>query len=532
MKNVLHKALLVSLVGVAAAGVLAGCGKTSTDGVTIRIPVYDRGGAVDVTNNYWTKYVQENFGDPNGITVEYVAIPRGDVLNAYANLANSGQLPTILMEYDFPKQAQWADDGYLAEIDLKDFKKAAPTYYKMMEDNGLLNFTDLNGKTYFALAERPYWNNTYNYVTFYRADWLEKLGVNYPSTYAETKELYKKLKEGGYCEYPAGGSKIAGAGVDQNYGFRTRPQDELEWATTGDYAIPALSTEATKKLIKRQNELYNLGYLNPEFYTREATDNEADFVAGKSFSYSAYIAPNIAVLTSFYENNPDAKLAIAYTDGLVVDEDGVSNAYRPNNQFGMMIGFSATASKAEIEAAWKYMEWFIQPDNLFTMQYGIEGQTFEYKDGIPSITNNSEGEYAMANNNKDYYCVCIESYNIDNIDDLIKVNAPSGYKDSADFVTQIKKNYEGMVKLAEAEGGIYIQSDCNFATVINAVTEKQQNLLDKYSEFRTKLTTCKPEEFDALYEDYKKQYLEAGYQAIIDERKAAYENGLTSKLPK
>ncbi len=42
---------------------------------------------------------------------------------------------------------------------------------------------------------------------------------------------------------------------------------------------------------------------------------------------------------------------------------------------------------------------------------------------------------------------------------------------------------------------------------------------------------CKPEEFDALYEQYSQEYLNMGYQSILDERKAAYEDGKTTKLP-
>ncbi len=43
------------------------------ENVTIRIPVYDRHieGAPDVTKNYWTDWIQENFGDKYNITVEY-----------------------------------------------------------------------------------------------------------------------------------------------------------------------------------------------------------------------------------------------------------------------------------------------------------------------------------------------------------------------------------------------------------------------------------------------------------------------------
>lgn len=562
-KNTLQKVLSASLVGAMAVTMLAGCGNSETaseptekatesapiaeveqvevqeeagmaswtpfeETVTLQVPVYDRGGEVDVTSNYWTNWIQENFGDAYNINVEYVAIPRGDVLNAYANLANSGTLPTILMEYDFPKQAQWADEGYLQELDLDQLAQIAPTYYQMIVDQGNLQNTALNGVTYFALAERPYWNNTYNYATFYRADWLEQLGLSYPTTFAETLEVYKAIKDAGLCDYPAGGSKVTGAGVDQNYGFRTYPQDEYEWATTGDYAIPALSTEANKKLVKRQNQLFNEGYLNPEFYTREATDNEADFIAGKCFEYRAYIAPSIAVLDSFYEQNPDGKLAIAVCPGLVVDDEGVSNSYRPNNSFGMMVSFSATATEDQVKAGMMYMEWLMQPENLFTFQYGFEGETFDYVDGLPVMRDLTGTEYAMANNNKDYFCIVVESKTLGNIEDDVKLNAPVNYPDSDDFYTQLLENYNGMVAMADSG---YVNSDCNFAVVISAQSEYQQVLLDKYTEYRTKLTTCSADEFDALYDQYSQEYLDAGYQAIIDERGEAYNNGYTSKLP-
>ncbi len=53
----------------------------------------------------------------------------------------------------------------------------------------------------------------------------------------------------------------------------------------------------------------------------------------------------------------------------------------------------------------------------------------------------------------------------------------------------------------------------------------------KYAEYKDALIMCKPEEFDALYEQYSQEYLNMGYQSILDERKAAYEDGKTTKLP-
>ena len=55
--------------------------------VTLQIPVYDRGsssnGVADVVDNYWTNWIQENFGDVYNIDVQFVAITRSDVMTDY-----------------------------------------------------------------------------------------------------------------------------------------------------------------------------------------------------------------------------------------------------------------------------------------------------------------------------------------------------------------------------------------------------------------------------------------------------------------
>ena len=108
------------------------------ENVTLRVPVYDRGveGVPDVTNNYWTQWIQENFGDKYNITVEYVPITRTDVMTSYALLAADQNLPTILMEYDYPKLSTWVNDGYLTSFDMDAFKEVAPNYYARMEADG------------------------------------------------------------------------------------------------------------------------------------------------------------------------------------------------------------------------------------------------------------------------------------------------------------------------------------------------------------------------------------------------------------
>ena len=70
--------------------------------------------------------------------------------------------------------------------------------------------------------------------------------------------------------------------------------------------------------------------------------------------------------------------------------------------------------------------------------------------------------------------------------------------------------------------------------IIGLVKEKegeyQTVLTNLYKEYRDKLTMCAPEEFDALYAQYAQEYLDAGYQEVIDERAAAYEAGNSTHM--
>ncbi|WP_130837427.1 extracellular solute-binding protein [Lachnoclostridium sp. Marseille-P6806] len=504
--------------------------------VLLQIPVYDRGieGVPDVTDNYWTKWVQDNFGAPNNITVEYVPITRSDVLTSYSLLAAADDLPTLCLEYDYPKLTQWADDGYLQPIDLDMVKEIAPTYWQNMVDNGLDQFTDLGDDSYFLMGTRPYSNTTYTFCTFYRRDWLDAIGVKeYPFRWTDRKAAYQAIVDKGLAEHPAGGWQIAGAGVDQNYPYRSYPQDELTWATTGDYNIPALTTEAQRILLKRENEAYHLGYKDPEYNITSVEDAKAKFVNGEVFEFSAYVSSNMDWLISFYDNNPDADLDVLALDGLVEDDDPatgkMTNAYRPNNLFGMMVGFAHDASADEVKAALMYLEWMAQPENLFTFTWGIEGENFNYdENGNPVSVPDYSGEYTQGyNNSVDYWCVVQASKSLGSIEEDAAYIAPQGLPE--DFTRDIIDYYYGQLKVYEAG---YAQMDCLFSSAVDAETEYAATLASKYAEYRDRLTMCPPEEFDALYEELSQAYLDDGYQEVIDGRKEAYEAGNSTKLSK
>lgn len=541
------------MIGAMAVGTLTGCGGDGTkvahvsvatndvagiagytafdETVTLKIPVYDRGKegvpAIGTGENYWETWIQSNFGDKYNINVEFVPITRSAVLESYNLLAADKNLPTILMEYDFPKQAQWAGDGFLATYDLEEFANIAPTYYKRMVDLDQIKYTEMNGNTFFALAERPYYNTNYTFITWYRMDWLKQVGYDHvPTTRAEYVDAMTKIQKAGISAHPAGGSMTTGtAGMDQNYAYREYPTNEEEWAMYGDYAIPSLGWEPNKQLLKRANEDYNLGFTDPEYFTIDAATAEANFASGKTYSYSAYIAADMPVLKSFYANNPGAELAIGIQNNVADTENNSVPAFRSNNPFGMMIGFSSQATSDEVKAAWMYMEWMLQDENLFTIQWGNEGEHFNYVNGLPVSVDNYSGDKTQGfNNNKDYWCVAIEARNAGTIEDVIAAASPKGLPQ--DFTQDLITNYYNQV--AAWEKG-WVPTDCMFGVQIQAATDNQQTLLTLYAELRDKLVMCKPEEFDKLYEESAKQYGEAGYTAIAEERLQAFKDGYSSR---
>ncbi len=503
------------------------------ENVTLQVPVYDRGveGVPDVVNNYWTQWIQENFGDQWNITVEFVPITRNDVMTDYALLASAGTLPTMLTEFDYPKLAQWANDGYLTPIDMDAFAAVAPTYYNRMVEQNQLDYTAINGDTYFVMGESTYYDTAHTWQVFVRMDWLEQVGYDHvPETREEYLDAMQKIMDAGICEHPGGGSMLTGLGSDQNHSYRTLPQDEAEWAMYGDYNIVSLGWEPNKKLIKDKNEEYNLGIMNPEYYVTDSQTEQANFVNGGQYAYGGYISASMDWLTSFYDQNPDAKLAVVPAAAGLAGSYGETAAYRANNPFGVIVGFSSGASEDEIKAAWMYLEWMSQEDVLHTLQWGIEGENYTVdENGNDVSVSGYTGECQQGyNNNGDYTSVVTNARITGDPEIDIRGSFPQDLPQSEELVQQIIQYYNDRVELA-AQGMAIV--DCQFYTAIEAESDYRDTLSALYTQYRDELTMCDPAEFDSLYDQRAQEYLDAGYQAIIDERLAAYEAGQTTKLP-
>lgn len=477
--------------------------------VTIKIPVYDRGfEGWDPANNYYTQWIQKEFGDKYNVNVQYVAINRQNEVADYMQMIAAGNAPDIIFHYDMPQAVNYNAEGAMQELDLDEIKYYAPDYYKMAE-NLINTYGKLDGKNTFFFAKR----NTiyYNWVTLIRQDWLDKVGVKSPSTREELDAAATAWKSAGLGKL---GAQIINKSYTYEYPFIGANPDKEDLNKYLDLNVAPLTWDASKAYLKTLNKEYNDGILDPEFYLN-ADDAawKADFVAGNVGTYSFYISANTDVISSLLANDPGAKVSVMDPSALApADSHPYYYEYPP---YGMIMGINSKTSDEQRAAVWMFLNWMSQPDNLFYLQNGEEGKNYTLdSEGLPVPVAGFSGETKLSNNNnKDYYCLIAEGADYGdealNLTANVRLLAPAGYEDL------VKQAYD----FATAQEQYGLVSPI-FTKSVESTGEYASDLTAMWQEFYVDMVTCKPEELDAKYEEYCKEYLDGGYQEILDEKQA------------
>jgi putative aldouronate transport system substrate-binding protein len=549
--KVWKKAAAFGLASVMAAGVLSGCGakkevsastandkeegetnkteeaKAETGGneftdyskgfpekVTIKIPVYDRGfEGWDPVNNYYTRWIQKEFGDKYNVTVQYVAINRQKEIADYMQMIAAGNAPDIIYHYDMPQAVNYNAEGAMQELNLEEMKYYAPDYFKKTEKT-IDTYGKLDEKNTFFFAERnPIY---YNWVTLIRQDWLDQVGKEKPTTREELIEAAKAWKTAGLGKL---GAQIVNKSYTYEYPFIGSSPDKKDLNKYLDLNVAPLTWSVTKDYLKAMNQDFNDGILDPEFYLN-ADDAawKADFVAGNVGTYSFYISANTDVINSLKANDPKAEVSVISPSAQA--PKGSHPYYYKYPPYGMVMGINSKTDEKQRAAVWMFLNWMSQPKNLFFLQNGAEGINYTLDtDGIAVPVKDFKGESKLSNNNnKDYWCLVTEMTDYGNDEKNLKANirllAPAGYED---LVTQ-SYDYAKEVEQYGLISPIFTKS-------IESTGEYAADLTAMWQEFYVDMITCKPEELDAKYEKYSKEYLDNGYQEILDEKQKLVDSG-------
>lgn len=487
-------------------------GMKFADRVELKIPVYDRAfEGWNVTDNYYTKWIQEEFGEKHNIDIKFVPIARANEETDYQQLLAAGNAPHIVFHYDMPKALNYYSSEVLQPLNYDEIKQYAPTYWDKLGQT-IEDYGTVNDEKVFFFAERP---DVDNFVTIIRKDWVEQVGMKVEDLTSQEKmdELAMKWKEAGLGTL---GSSLTANHYQYSYPYRDWPIDPEYRALYSDLTVADFTTDETKEWLEHHSYQYHNGLIDQEFYLNDAAKSKSDFVAGRIGTYGEFISSNTDLFSATLANNPDADFAVvppAPPEG----KKPQARAYWP---FGFIMGINEAATEEQRVAVWMYLEWMIQPDNLFFLQNGVEGENYTLtEDGVPLKNEEFNGESKLAmNNNKDYWSLVIEAPFFENEEKTLEVMKHFWSPKDYEYIVDDLLKYQEEVKE-------YKTPDALFTTVINSVNEYQADLNELFQQLYVDIVISAPDELDKKYEAAKKRYLEAGYQEILDEKQKAIDEG-------
>lgn len=490
------------------------------DWQTLRVEMYDRSIAGFNVEDCWQlHYIQENFGDPNHIKIEWVPVSRweeGTILNT--QLAG-GTAPDICMTYGGDLVQQYADMGGLYPLD--DLLEQYGQELKAFLGPDVLQYGQYDvgeGKQQLALcARRIIIAAQTNYI---RKDWLEKLNMEVPTNVEELYAYLKAAKEqnlGGTKTIPFSGDLYA-ADPFYNWIF---PMDafidydqvtEEDWIAYHDlhYALPG-----AKEAIRWMNKFFNEGLVTDYFGIENSDQIKSDRVNG----YDGFWLGNWDAAWRMEDSfEMDLEKNVPGASFIACDPFKPVAGTTPHETYtaaGQYLFIPAWVSEETAIAAVKYLNWMSSDEALFALQNGVEGHNYTTVDenGIPTdLKNINDTEDAYKIHATDAAPICNGFYyGSDELNFAASANAYPGYSE------------EVMKSLAISNDGGY--QPVSFTRTIQSRVDYGATVTSKEAELLVQAVTCKSEDFDSVWDEYLNALLSSGGQDIIDEQRAAYQEG-------
>ncbi|RTE08384.1 extracellular solute-binding protein [Paenibacillus whitsoniae] len=490
----------------------------SKDPVTLKVEVFDRGnapaGAGPVDNNFWTQWIQKNFGDPNNIKMQFIPVPRNQEIDKLNILMASGDAPDLVFTYDTTTINNFVKSGGLT--DLSTLIDANGPNLKKFLGQDVLSYGIFSGKQYAIPAKRPL---QYTQSSYIRKDWLDKLGMPVPKT---TDEFYKTMKafkekdpgQTGGKVIPYDFSTMDGTAITTPVvlisSFIKKLSEEDNYALSTSNFTQEITKPGYKEGVQFLNKMNQEGLINPDFsLDKDGKTLEKDVANGLVGAFTANAAhPNLMgngnVFDTLKKNIPGAEY-VAMDPFTNEEGKSVKAISDPIGAFLLI----PKASKHAAEVV-KYLDWMSKPDVLFTLQNGLEGQHYTLENGFPKAITTDESkktfynntDIAMVINGKDFGS---QEKNIE----AISLGFPN-YKDLAKqtIINGLKDGY----------------TIPRFDRPIDSEIKYGKTLKDKANETVVKSIMAKQGDFEKTYDAGVQEYLKIGGQAVIDERRAAYKD--------
>ena len=496
------------------------------DARSITVEIYDRGndGGSDPENNMYTEYIKKGMKEKYNVDVTFKKVPRWTEVDEINNLLAAGDAPDICVTYSYPTVLTYAEMGGVIDLSplVEQYKSLLPNLFAWLGDTNVYWDKDPKDGTLWAIEGKR--AEQQRIVTYVRKDWLDKLGLDVPTTRQQFEDML--------VAFDANASELLGNDANKMVPFQV--SYDVGWTANNliaSFLDPNMSDKefyingfddrmvtqnGTKEAVRLLNKWYNMGLLWDDFALYGSGDTTGD-----DMIKAGYVGAFMVNWDQPFRNGEDSFVANLQRnvgpDAAVIPVDCFENSagkyakYLYSSAGDRKIFFPVTND--EPLASLLYLDFISEPETIRFLQAGEEGVTHNVLESGAIEIIAAEGD-AIQNSGK-------------NIDYTITCNGTC-FGDQELATLSLAYGYAGVdPELVLAADKIAMTDGIAPKNVNVGIIEAEAGVGDTLSAKRDQLydqaVVAADGDFDATWDRLMDEYLSAGGQDIIDERAAKWE---------
>ena len=349
----------------------------------------------------WIKLCEEKLGRKLDITFEY--IHTGDYTEKLQVINAGGDLPDILTCYSTNSNAKLMADEYGSKglyLDLAEHLDDMPNYKSYLDKDPQSQSTlftpegNLYGAYNLSIVPTGSAHGAFSTMMAVKNSVLKDLGLEIPTTLDEVYDVAKAIKDAGISKYPI--VQLEEWQNPEDVVFNAYHTASNRYYDGTEFKYGPLSDDY-KLALQYLNKIYTDGLISPDYFTYTTDMGNADLESGTA-----------CILPSAWEGYPgswaverpdDEWVAVplptsdAYPDEAWQFEREFTSEYEFNPRYSMVISAQSPIADELV----KFVDAQYDEDVINLLNWGIEGETYEEKDGKKSmiITKEQYAEYGL-----------------------------------------------------------------------------------------------------------------------------------------
>lgn len=376
MKKVLSFLLtLALLVACCTAGLAESTAPiTDQEGATVSILAMNSWySTVDLSDAYLLNVIAERAN----VDVQWNLIDPTTYSDTVSPMLASGQdLPDIIQLPDTDSNMTYLSTGMFVALD--EYFDIMPNYVKFLDENPLIkaSLTAIDGHIYYV--PQTVVTNNYMPVMMYNMPWLEKLGIEAPTTLDAFVEMLRAFRDNDMNDNGDTTDEIPMSVMSDYLPYMFGPAFGLD-LVSGFYAddegvvhYAAYESENYKNYLTFLNSLYEEGLLEVEFTSLnrdQICERFANDRTGVTFDFSWQMSTLYSTQYPEYDGETGIIVGVAPLSG---EYEGF---YVGRNAVSSIFGVNAKA--ADLELAIKFLDYAMSEEAQDLYVWGEEGLTYE-----------------------------------------------------------------------------------------------------------------------------------------------------------